>query len=58
MSNQAKSVAPGHAARMEEMRNEYSNIVRKIKGKRSFVTPRTSWAATVKINPREMGYNL
>jgi hypothetical protein len=49
---------PGHVARMEETRNEYSNQVRKIKGKRSFMRLGNSLEATVKMNPREKGYKF
>jgi hypothetical protein len=48
----------GHVARMGEKRNVYSILVRKPEGKRPLGRPRYRWMDNIKMDLREIGYNM
>ena len=48
----------GHVARMEQCRNAYKVLVGKPEGKRPLGKPRCRWKDNIKMDLREMCYNL
>jgi len=48
----------GHLARMGEMRNAYSILVGRLEGKRPLGRPRYRWENNVRIDLREIGWEV
>jgi hypothetical protein len=48
----------GHAARMGERRNAYRNLVGKPEGKRPLGRPRRRWVNNIKMDLREVGWDV
>jgi hypothetical protein len=48
----------GHVARMGEKRNTYSILVRKPEGKRPLGRQRRRWVGNIKIDLREIGWDV
>jgi hypothetical protein len=48
----------GHAARMGEKRNAYRILVGKPEGKRPLGRPRRRWVDNIKIDLREIGFEV
>jgi len=48
----------GHVACMEEMRNAYRNLVRKLKGRRPLRRPICRWEDNIKIDSGETGWKV